>query len=149
VSLKASDSSGDVRGALAGVVIRSRIDEFSADREAQLQSGSSDTRSAILRKDQVINVTGDSVTFTARNKDGTSSVIRGVGSPAVVLRGSDSSAAEQPLIIVDGVISQDRAILKQLDPNRIESITILKGTAATELYGPQGANGVIQIKTKR
>ncbi len=67
----------------------------------------------------------------------------------------------QPLIFVDGTrIAQDPATgfgvggqptgspLADLDPNNIESINILKGPAATSLYGTDGTDGVVLIETK-
>lgn len=67
----------------------------------------------------------------------------------------------QPLIFIDGTrISQDPATgfnvggqstgspLADLDPNNIESINVLKGPAATSLYGTDGTDGVVLIETK-
>ena len=48
---------------------------------------------------------------------------------------------------VDGVVTSNRAM--DLEPSDIESISILKGGAATALYGMRGANGVIVIETKK
>ena len=39
--------------------------------------------------------------------------------------------------------------MNQLDPNTIESVTILKDAAAAAIYGARAANGVIVVKTKR
>src|SRR5690606_1869889 len=50
-----------------------------------------------------------------------------------------------PFILVDGV-ERD---LNNLDPNEIESISVLKDASATAVYGVRGANGVILITTKR
>jgi TonB-linked SusC/RagA family outer membrane protein len=50
-----------------------------------------------------------------------------------------------PLVIVDGV----PASFDQLDPNVIESITILKDAASAAVYGVRGSNGVILVTTKR
>lgn len=50
-----------------------------------------------------------------------------------------------PLMIVDGV---ERSFM-QLDPNEVESISILKDASATAVYGVRGANGVIIVTTKR
>lgn len=68
--------------------------------------------------------------------DGASIRVRGVGS---IFSGSD------PLIMVDGVVSS----MDNVDPNAIESITVLKDAASTSIYGTRGANGVILIKTIR
>ncbi|MCL6523837.1 MAG: TonB-dependent receptor [Thermoflavifilum sp.] len=68
--------------------------------------------------------------------DGASIMIRGVGSIY-------SSTA--PLILVDNVPMS----LDAIDPNDIESITILKDAASTAIFGSRAANGVILITTKR
>jgi len=67
----------------------------------------------------------------------------------VVLRGSRSlTGNNQALIVIDGFPST-RGALSQIDPNNIESTTILKGANAAALYGSDGANGAIMITTKR
>ncbi len=55
---------------------------------------------------------------------------------------------QQPLIIVDGIFLANGS-LADLNPDDVEKIEILKGSAGTSLYGSQAANGVIQIFTKR
>jgi len=52
------------------------------------------------------------------------------------------------LIFIDGVRSTD-AEMRALDPKQIESVEVLKGVAAQQLYGPGAVNGVITVKTKR
>lgn len=51
-----------------------------------------------------------------------------------------------PLVMIDGVESSN---YNNIDPNEIESITILKDASATAVYGVRGANGVLLINTKR
>jgi TonB-dependent SusC/RagA subfamily outer membrane receptor len=53
-----------------------------------------------------------------------------------------------PLIIVDG-IGTDYKAMNQIDPNTIESVTILKDASATKLYGAKGKHGVILITLKK
>ncbi|WP_424515317.1 M56 family metallopeptidase [Psychroserpens sp.] len=53
----------------------------------------------------------------------------------------------QPLIVIDGKIVVESS-LRDLDPNDIESLTVLKDNKATAFYGDQGKNGVILITTK-
>lgn len=62
----------------------------------------------------------------------------------IYIRGISSTGANQPLLIVDGVPRD----FKQLDPNTIESFTVLKDAAAVAPYGVAGANGVILVTTK-
>jgi TonB-dependent SusC/RagA subfamily outer membrane receptor len=54
----------------------------------------------------------------------------------------------RPLFLIDGVVA-DEAAMRALGPDRIESINVLKGESAEKLYGARGANGVIQITTKK
>ena len=70
------------------------------------------------------------------------------GDTTVVLRGSGSVYGTlEPLYVVDGapVTGED---MKKIDPNNIDSIKVLKDTAATSIYGSRGASGVIIITTK-
>ncbi|WMI65215.1 TonB-dependent receptor [Aestuariibaculum sp. YM273] len=61
------------------------------------------------------------------------------------IRGNSSMGNNTPLFIVDGV----ERTFSNLDPNDIESISILKDASATAVYGVKGANGVIIVTTKR
>lgn len=88
------------------------------------------------------------------------------GNNKIQLRGVSvlNSNNNQPIFVVDGVIlntgvsnahadwagnSNDFGnILKNLNPDNIESVTVLKGAAATALYGSRGINGAIVIKNK-
>ncbi len=67
--------------------------------------------------------------------------------PAIYIRGlgSLSESASRPLILVDGV---ERAFF-QMDPNEIESVSVLKDASATAVFGVRGANGVILVTTRR
>src|SRR5918996_789666 len=70
------------------------------------------------------------------------------GEPSLRLRGATSITGRQdPLYIVDGGIS--RFGLADLAPEDVERVEIVKGAAASSLYGSNGANGVVQIFTKR
>jgi TonB-linked SusC/RagA family outer membrane protein len=65
--------------------------------------------------------------------------VRGIGT---------NSAANNPLIVIDG-IARNNGNINQIDPDEIESVTVLKDAAAVAPYGIGGANGVILITTKR
>ncbi len=86
------------------------------------------------------------------------------GSTRTVLRGSKSlSLLSEPLYVIDGIPMINRKGgqsgmwggtdegdgISQLNPDDIESISILKGSNAAVLYGSQGANGVVIITTKK
>ncbi|NBC03425.1 MAG: TonB-dependent receptor plug domain-containing protein, partial [Bacteroidetes bacterium] len=69
-------------------------------------------------------------------------------SPDIRLRGSTSITGDQaPLIIVDGVITSGS--LRDINMEDVESIEVVKGAAASSIYGSLAGNGVIQIITKR
>lgn len=63
------------------------------------------------------------------------------------VRGASSvNAASTPIYVIDGIICEDT---KDINPGDVESIEILKDASSTAIYGSRGANGVIQITTKR
>ncbi|HSR41218.1 MAG TPA: TonB family protein, partial [Longimicrobiales bacterium] len=59
-----------------------------------------------------------------------------------------SDRSDEPLIIVDGVVRGDDASLSELNALDIETIEVVKGPAAREMYGERAAEGVIRITTK-
>ena len=68
--------------------------------------------------------------------------------PTIRIRGFSSiNAGNDPLIVLDG-IPYDGSIAN-INPNDIESMTVLKDAASNALYGARGANGVIMITTKK
>lgn len=58
---------------------------------------------------------------------------------------SGNNATPKPLFVVDGV---EQASIDNLDPQSIESVSVLKNQSATALYGPRGKNGVVVVTTK-
>ena len=67
----------------------------------------------------------------------------------IVLRGINTvQGSTQPMYLVDGLESKITDI-SELDPGSVDHIEIVQGAAASAIYGAQGANGVIQIFTKR
>jgi TonB-dependent starch-binding outer membrane protein SusC len=70
--------------------------------------------------------------------------------------GTSVTASNQPLFVLDGVplpvgggLSAGRNPLNFLNPEDIESITVLKDASAAAIYGSRGANGVILVQTRR
>jgi TonB-linked SusC/RagA family outer membrane protein len=92
-----------------------------------------------IQTSQALQGIAAGVTVTSNNgkpgKEGTTVRIRGIGTI------NDNS----PLVLVDGVSSS----LDAVDPNDIESMSILKDAASAAIYGSRAANGVILITTKR
>ena len=71
-------------------------------------------------------------------------------SPTMNIRGQRSlnaAASNSPLIVLDGVIYQGR--LNDIDPNSIESMSVMKDATSLASYGSQAANGVIMITSKK
>ncbi len=62
------------------------------------------------------------------------------------LRGVGTLNDASPLILIDGV---PRTNISKMDPNEVESVSILKDASATAVFGVRGANGVILITTRR
>ena len=78
------------------------------------------------------------VTVITNGQPGTSSQIR--------VRGFGAFGGNQPLYIVDGVPTQDVSFI---NPDDVESITVLKDAASASIYGARAASGVIVYTTKR
>ena len=106
-----------------------------------------------LKNEKLTNVTTPSVQNMLNGKASGVYVAPGDGRPGssgnVVIRGKASISGEtRPLWVIDGVIAGNNPN-NSLNPNDIETMTILKDAASTAIYGSQGANGVIVVTTKR
>ncbi|MDH6359284.1 TonB-dependent receptor [Parabacteroides sp. PF5-9] len=79
----------------------------------------------------------------------------GAKSTVRIRGGSSLSASNDPLIVIDGVIMGGSAAdglsnpLSTVNPNDIETFTVLKDASATAIYGSRASNGVIIITTKK
>ena len=131
------------------------VDEISAARESI--SMTEFTGLAITTVDEALQgrIAGlDIVANSGNLGSGTSMRLRGV---------SSINGSSEPLIVVDGNVWSNNvnefdfssaneekfAELLNVNPEDIESISVLKDAAATAIWGSQGSNGVIEIKTKR
>ena len=73
----------------------------------------------------------------------------GEDAAAMYLRGIATYGSNTaPLIVIDG-LPRGSGSFSQIDPNEVESVSILKDASSSALYGIQGANGVIVVTTKR
>ena len=69
-------------------------------------------------------------------------------SPSILIRGINSvNGTTAPLYVVDGVVWNGN--YNDINPNDVESISVLKDAASCALYGAKGANGVVLITTKK
>ncbi|WP_442589459.1 SusC/RagA family TonB-linked outer membrane protein [Pedobacter sp. AW31-3R] len=79
----------------------------------------------------------------------------GSGSTIRIRGGSSLSASNDPLIVIDGVLLENSALggasnpLSFINPNDIESFTVLKDASAAAIYGARASNGVLIITTKK
>ena len=79
----------------------------------------------------------------------------GAGSTIRIRGGASLGASNDPLIVINGLpidpnsIGGSRSILSSINPNEIESFSILKDASATAIYGSRASNGVIIITTKK
>ena len=101
------------------------------------------------------------VNLTNLSSDPTSSVLVNIRGTTVMPSTSDANVTVkgQPLYVIDGIPVGNQTftnkngvdfgnILSQLNPEDIESITVLKGGSAGALYGSDGGNGIVMITTK-
>ena len=102
---------------------------------------------ATTAQDMLVGQTPGVVVTTAGGPSGSANIrIRG---------GASLSATNDPLIVLDGVpLSQDTPLgmgspLAMINPESIESMTVLKDASATAIYGSRASNGVIIITTKK
>lgn len=79
----------------------------------------------------------------------------GEGAQIRIRGGASLNASNDPLIVIDGMAMDNNATkgmsnpLSLVNPNDIESFTVLKDASATAIYGSRGSNGVIIITTKK
>lgn len=122
------------------------------------------TGSAAVMKDKDMSAAKSSLVKSLEGKMAGVNLGASTGDPGsdqkVLIRGIGSiSGSTQPLYVIDGVpVSnsdmqssglRSQSILSSINPNDIESMTILKDAAASSLYGSRAANGVIIITTKK
>jgi len=114
------------------------LDQGIFSTPSDIKSMNVDTNKMIIRgtrngKDVTVTVNGPNENTTLKGN--------------IALKPS-SGQKENPLIVIDGVISSD-INLKDINPNNIQSINVLKGEKATAKYAEKGAYGVIEITTKK
>lgn len=79
----------------------------------------------------------------------------GAGATIRIRGGSSLSASNDPLVVIDGLAMDNNGIpgaanpLSMVNPNDIETFTVLKDASATAIYGSRASNGVIIITTKK
>lgn len=115
-----------------------------------------------LRADKIEQVPLASIEQTLQGNIAGLQSITGNGQPGantqIRIRGQGSiSASSEPLYVIDGIpvssgdisrLNTTANVMASINPNDIETVTVLKDAAATSIYGSRGSNGVILITTK-
>ena len=106
------------------------------------------TRGNIVTPENLLNGRVAGVTVNTSGAPGSGSEIK-------IRGGSSINASNNPLIVIDGLpitndnVGGSRGILASINPNDIDSFTVLKDASATAIYGSRASNGVIIIVTKK
>lgn len=107
---------------------------------------------SVVKKESLEKIKASNVTQALQGQSSGVQVLNNSGEPGedatIMIRGIGSmNASSTPLYVVDGTAYD--GYLNAINPNDIESMTILKDASATALYGSRAANGVVMITTKR
>ena len=92
----------------------------------------------VTTADQALQGRASGVTVVNNGSPGTAPTIR--------IRGLSTMNSNDPLVVIDGVVSTG---MGNLNPNDIESIEVLKDASTTAIYGSLGSHGVIMVTTKK
>lgn len=107
-----------------------------------------------LRQDKNIDASEEKTTFTIRKAEnpGIEVELEEKEKSTIKIRSTTSIEGTKPLFVVDDEIFEkgdgSPGDIKELDPNDIASINVLKGESASDKYGTKGVNGVVEIYTK-
>jgi TonB-dependent SusC/RagA subfamily outer membrane receptor len=119
---------------------------YGTQRKANLTGAVSQIDSKALEDRPITNVSsglqGQMAGVTVIN----SSALPGNNGNTIRIRGIGTLGNADPLVVIDGVPGGN---MNLLNPNDIESISVLKDAASSSIYGVRGANGVILITTKK
>lgn len=120
---------------------------YSKQSKATVTGSVSMVKGELLEKAPVVNLSsnlsGRIPGLTAMNTSGEP----GRDGATLRIRGMNTLGNNNPLIVIDGVANRGGG-LERIDPNDVESISVLKDASAA-IYGAQAANGVILVTTKR
>lgn len=118
---------------------------YGTQKKETMTGSISQVKSAELMKSPVANMaqalTGRAAGVTTYQSSGEP----GADGVTIRIRGTGTLNSSNPLVLVDGV-ERD---FTQIDPNEVESMSILKDAASTAVFGIRGANGVIIVTTKQ
>lgn len=120
----------------------------------------------LVNEDEIKNIPIRTIDGVLQGQTAGLSVVPQSGTPGgqnmIKLRGGSSiNASNQPLMVIDGIpvitgqtsqvdmLGQELNAMTDINPNDIETMTILKDASATSIYGARASNGVILITTKK
>jgi TonB-linked SusC/RagA family outer membrane protein len=96
------------------------------------------TSMPVTTADQALQGRASGVTVVNNGSPGTAPTIR--------IRGLSTMNSNDPLVVIDGVVTNG---MGNLNPNDIESVEVLKDASTTAIYGSLGSHGVIMVTTKK
>ncbi len=132
------------------VVNRWLDQEYNIGVNAKITRQNSTASVSVIRNDEVNKRSSKNIGNSLVGQGKGLIAISGTGTyyaqnPTFYVRGLQSLSGSTPLILVDG-IERD---INMIDPEEVQEVQILKDAAATALYGYKGADGVINVITKR
>ena len=142
-------SSASVQGQQLVVIGYGEVKQSDETGSISTVSSSNFNKGVITSPEQLLTGKVAGVTVTPNSGE------PGDGATIRIRGGSSLSASNDPLYVVDGVPLQGGSIsgmanpLNAINPNDIQSITILKSASAAAIYGSRASNGVIIITTKK
>ena len=139
---------------------RELLDEVVVIGYGQVRKKDATGAVAVVKSSELNKVTAVSPTDQLVGKVSGLFIVPGDGTPGSgatirIRNGSSLTATNTPMIVIDGVpVSGDANVgqsnvLAAINPNDIESYTVLKDASATAIYGSRASNGVIIITTKK
>ncbi|MTB50368.1 TonB-dependent receptor [Lewinella sp. W8] len=105
---------------------------------------------AVISNEDIVDIPTQSLGQSLQGKVAGLQIIPGSGAPGADaifrIRGVGTLNNADPLFVVDGMILND---ISFINPQDVESVSVLKDASATAIYGARGANGVIIVTTKQ
>jgi TonB-linked SusC/RagA family outer membrane protein len=121
---------------------------YGTQKKSELTNAVVQTTGAELKKSNAVSLSNSLSGRLAGLFVNQRSSVPGFDDPQILIRGVRTYRNSSALIVIDGVANADPDGLSRLDPNDIETISVLKDAAAA-IYGAQSAGGVILVTTKR
>jgi len=141
-----------------GTALRDEIGDANLQESVVVSPGSENRRASertsaiVVQKEESLMKADMSSDKELKGKIGGLKISDASGNPGnssnIIIRGNSSiQKNENPLIVIDGIV-QEKSDLQNINANEIASVEVMKGNAATELYGSRAKNGVLIFKRK-